>query len=193
MDGEEGGAVVRMTNETIPETILGAACGRLIQAFAPVAAFSKSPMAQARTLAVIGGVHAAVSCIMERIRGREDAQTRMAAGFGVGATLSLLTRTGKPYVAVDTILFGVIGALVGRCIKFQPTGEYTRTRCMLSNLGLQDYEKNFKKGLLTDITIPLLTESTLKDVGVPPGPRLIILDHIQRDPELQKMRRARAG
>ncbi|MCL7047369.1 hypothetical protein MKW94_014628, partial [Papaver nudicaule] len=49
---------------------------------------------------------------------------------------------------------------------------------MLSKLGLQNYEKNFKKGLLTDITLPLLTDSALKDVGVPPGPRLLILDHI---------------
>lgn len=35
---------------------------------------------------------------------------------------------------------------------------YTRTRSMLSSLGLQKYEKNFKKGLLTDSTLPLLTD-----------------------------------
>lgn len=29
---------------------------------------------------------------------------------------------------------------------------------MLNNLGLQTYEKNFKKGLLTDSTLPLLTD-----------------------------------
>jgi hypothetical protein len=29
---------------------------------------------------------------------------------------------------------------------------------MLNKLGLQKYEKNFKKGLLTDQTLPLLTD-----------------------------------
>lgn len=35
---------------------------------------------------------------------------------------------------------------------------YARTRSMLNNLGLQNYEKNFKKGLLTDNTLPLLND-----------------------------------
>ncbi|XP_026395753.1 chloroplastic import inner membrane translocase subunit HP30-2-like [Papaver somniferum] len=34
--------------------------------------------------------------------------------------------------------------------------------------------------------------SILKEVGLPPGPRLLILDHIENDPELQKMRHGRA-
>ena len=43
----------------------------------------------------------------------------------------------------------------------QPPAEdifYSKTRSMLHNLGLQNYEKNFKKGLLTDTTLPLLTD-----------------------------------
>lgn len=35
---------------------------------------------------------------------------------------------------------------------------YAKTRSMLNNLGLQGYEKNFKKGLLSDSTLPLLTD-----------------------------------
>lgn len=35
---------------------------------------------------------------------------------------------------------------------------YARTRNMLTSLGLQHYERNFKKGLLTDNTLPLLTD-----------------------------------
>ncbi|KAF8413440.1 hypothetical protein HHK36_001423 [Tetracentron sinense] len=76
----------------------------------------------------------------------------------------------------------------------QPPAEdafYARTRCMLTSLGLQNYEKNFKKGLLTDSTLPLLTDRqvvkvALRDVKIPPGPRLLILDRIQRDPELKE-------
>jgi len=36
--------------------------------------------------------------------------------------------------------------------------QYAKTRHMLNNLGLLSYEKNFKKGLLTDNTLPLLTD-----------------------------------
>ncbi|KAF6160469.1 hypothetical protein GIB67_019238 [Kingdonia uniflora] len=52
---------------------------------------------------------------------------------------------------------------------------------MSAGLGLQCYEKNFKKGLLTDITLPLLIDSALRDVKIPPGPRLLILNQIQRE------------
>ncbi|MCI25910.1 mitochondrial-like import inner membrane translocase subunit TIM17/TIM22/TIM23 family protein, partial [Trifolium medium] len=65
----------------------------------------------------------------------------------------------------------------------QPAAEdinYAKTRSMLNNLGLQNYEKNFKKGLLSDNTLPLLNDSALRDVKIPPGPRLLILDQIQR-------------
>ncbi|KAF2582849.1 hypothetical protein F2Q68_00004236 [Brassica cretica] len=46
---------------------------------------------------------------------------------------------------------------------------------------LEKYGKNFKKSLLTDHMLPLLTDSALRDVSIPPGPRLLILIyHIQR-------------
>lgn len=35
---------------------------------------------------------------------------------------------------------------------------YTETRAMLSKLGLEEYEKNFKKAHLSDLTLPLLTD-----------------------------------
>ncbi|CAI7840305.1 unnamed protein product, partial [Closterium sp. NIES-54] len=57
--------------------------------------------------------------------------------------------------------------------------EYLESKAMLQELGLGKYEKNFKKGLLTDRTLPLLNDSALQEVKIPPGPRLIILNHIQ--------------
>ncbi|XP_026419960.1 chloroplastic import inner membrane translocase subunit HP30-2-like [Papaver somniferum] len=155
-------------------------------------------MEEARVHAALQATCASITCAMKRIRGKEDVQTRMAAGFGAGAMFRLMTRMGGPYLAADAVILGVVCALVAGTMHqldqthSQPAVEYTRTRCMLSNLGLQSYEKNFEKGLLTDITMPLLTESVLKDVGVPPGPRLLILDNIARDPELQKTRQGRA-
>ena len=55
---------------------------------------------------------------------------------------------------------------------------FAHTRHMLFSLGLQRYEKNFQKGQLDDLTLPLLTDSALKEVKIPPGPRLRILQHV---------------
>ncbi|KAI3897302.1 hypothetical protein MKX03_036652, partial [Papaver bracteatum] len=45
---------------------------------------------------------------------------------------------------------------------------YTRTRCMLSELGLEDYEEHFKKHLLRDKTMPWLKERqvVLEDISL---------------------------
>lgn len=49
---------------------------------------------------------------------------------------------------------------VGQTFAQRPTEDpyYRQTRSMLSNLGLQRYEKNFKRGLLCDKTLPLLRD-----------------------------------
>ncbi|MCL7032652.1 hypothetical protein MKW94_021880 [Papaver nudicaule] len=103
--------------------------------------------------------------IMKRIRKKEeDVQTRMASGFGAGVMLGIMMPEADPSVAVNAIVLGVVGALVGAGMfqlgqkTSQSPGDYARTRCMLSDLGLQNYERNFKKGFLTDITMHLLTD-----------------------------------
>ncbi|ERN06432.1 hypothetical protein AMTR_s00016p00256760 [Amborella trichopoda] len=161
-------------------------------------ALTGGPLVQARNFAVMTGVNAGISCVMKRIRGVEDVQSSMVAAFGSGAMFSLVSGMGGPNQAANVITSGLFFALVqGGLFKLgqkfsQPPVEdvyYTRTRNMLTNLGLQNYESNFKKGLLTDRTLPLLNDNALRDVKIPPGPRLLILDHIQRDPELVKERR----
>ncbi|OIT35798.1 PREDICTED: uncharacterized protein LOC109242888 [Nicotiana attenuata] len=163
--------------------------------FQQAQALAGGPLVQARNFAVMTGVNAGISCVLKRIRGKEDVQSSMAAAFGSGALFSLVSGMGGPNPVPNALTSGIFFALVqgglfelGR--KFsQPPAEdthYARTRSMLSSLGLQNYEKNFKKGLLTDNTLPLLTDSALRDVRIPPGPRLLILDQIKRDPELRK-------
>ncbi|KAF5178952.1 mitochondrial import inner membrane translocase subunit TIM22-like [Thalictrum thalictroides] len=165
--------------------------------FKQAQALSGGPLMQARNFAVMTGVNAGISCVMKRIRGKEDVQTSMVAAFGSGAMFSLVSGMGGPNLAANVVTSGLFFALIqGGIFKVQekfvkPPAEdifYSRTRGMLANLGLQNYEKNFKKGLLTDNTLPLLTDSALRDVRVPPGPRLLILDHIQRNPELRERR-----
>lgn len=161
-------------------------------------ALAGGPLIQARNFAVMTGVNAGISCVMRRIRGKEDVQSSMVAAFGSGAMFSLVSGMGGPNQAANVVTSGLFFALVqGGLFKFgekfskPPTEDvsYTKTRSMLTNLGLQNYEKNFKKGLLTDPTLPLLTDSALRDVKIPPGPRLLILDHIERDHDLKGSRK----
>ncbi|KAJ6820985.1 uncharacterized protein M6B38_332745 [Iris pallida] len=130
-------------------------------------AFTGSPLVQARNFAVMTGVNAGISCVMKRIRGVEDVQGSMAAAFGSGAMFSLVSGMGGPNQAVNAVTSGLFFALVqGGLFKMgqkfsQPPAEdmyYSRARSMLTSLGLQNYEKNFKRGLLTDSTLPLLSD-----------------------------------
>ncbi|KAL3650611.1 hypothetical protein CASFOL_007014 [Castilleja foliolosa] len=157
-------------------------------------ALAGGPLVQARNFAVMTGVNAGISCVMRRLRGKEDVQSSMVAAFGSGALFSIVSGMGGPNQAANAVTSGLFFALVqGGLFQFgkkfsQPPVEdvyYSKTRSMLSNLGLTNYEKNFKRGLLTDTTLPLLTDSALRDVKIPPGPRLLILDHIERNPELK--------
>ncbi|KAG6435028.1 hypothetical protein SASPL_106677 [Salvia splendens] len=161
-------------------------------------ALAGGPFVQARNFAVMTGANAGISCVMKRLRGKDDVQTSMAAAFGSGALFSLVSGMGGPNPAANALTSGLFFALVQGGIfqigqKFsQPPAEdlnYVKTRSMLSNLGLQNYEKNFKRGLLTDTTLPLITDSALRDVKIPPGPRLLILEHIEREPEFKDRRK----
>ncbi|KAL2921582.1 Chloroplastic import inner membrane translocase subunit HP30-2 [Bienertia sinuspersici] len=163
-------------------------------------ALSGGPLVQARNFAVMTGVNVGLSCVLKRVKGKEDVWTSMAAAFGSGAMFSLVSGMGGPNLIPNMVSSGAFFALAQGGIfklgekfsKSQPQEDdpfYAKTRSMLVNLGLQSYEKNFKKGMLNDRTLPLLNDSALRDVNIPPGPRLIILDQIERDPELKDRRR----
>lgn len=166
-----------------------------LASFKQAQALAGGPLVQARNFAVMTGANAGISCVMRRIRGVEDVQGSMAAAFGSGALFSIVSGMGSPNPVANAITTGVAFAvfqggffMIGQKFSQPPSEDiyYSRGRNMLKQLGLQNYEKNFKKGLLTDQTLPLLNDSALRDVKIPPGPRLLILDHIQRDPELTK-------
>lgn len=55
---------------------------------------------------------------------------------------------------------------------------YYHTVGMLTALGLEKYEKNFRRGLLMDDCLALLSDSALKEVKIPAGPRLKILNYV---------------
>uniref|UniRef100_A0ACD5UXC6 Uncharacterized protein n=1 Tax=Avena sativa TaxID=4498 RepID=A0ACD5UXC6_AVESA len=170
---------------------------KALASFKQAQALAGGPLVQARNFAVMTGANAGISCVMRRIRGVEDIQGSMTAAFGSGALFSIVSGMGTPNPVVNAITTGMAFAvfqggffMVGQ--KFsKPKAQsedtkYSRGRNMLNQLGLQNYEKNFKNGLLTDETLPLLNDSALRDVKIPPGPRLVILDHIKREPGLAK-------
>ncbi|CAA6664197.1 unnamed protein product [Spirodela intermedia] len=161
-----------------------------------------NPFIQARNFAVLTGVNAGISCVLKRVRGLDDVQNSMAAAFGSGFVFSLVSSSGGPNIpgAVGTgaffaILQGGIHKL-GQMMPKETGGSreeadafFEKGQSMLRTLGLERYEKNLRKGMITDATLPSsLTGDALKEVSIPPGPRLVILDHIERDLELSKRR-----
>ncbi|CAA7400741.1 unnamed protein product [Spirodela intermedia] len=169
--------------------------------FLPPEGMIGNPFIQARNFAVLTGVNAGISCVLKRVRGLDDVQNSMAAAFGSGFVFSLVSSSGGPNIpgAVGTgaffaILQGGIHKL-GQMMPKETGGSreeadafFEKGQSMLRTLGLERYEKNLRKGMITDATLPLLTDSALKEVSIPPGPRLVILDHIERDLELSKRR-----
>lgn len=163
-------------------------------------ALAGGPLIQARNFAVMTGVSAGITCVLRRLRGKEDVKSSMTAAFGSGVMFSLVSGMGGPNQVGNAVTSGLFFALfqggvfqMGQMFSQPPAEDthYAKTRNMLQNLGLQNYEKNFKKGLLSDNTLPLLNDSALRDVKIPPGPRLLILDHIHRDQDLREKRGSR--
>ncbi|KAJ6847963.1 uncharacterized protein M6B38_115675 [Iris pallida] len=162
-----GGLMGTLTADMAVPPPTGALNPQAMASLKQAQAFAGGPLVQARNFAVMTGVNAGISCAMKRIRGVDDVQTSMTSAFGSGAMFSLVSGMGGPNQAVNAVTSGLFFALIqGGLFKLgqkfsQPPAEdvfYTRTRSMLTNLGLQNYEKNFKKGLLTDSTLPLLTD-----------------------------------
>ncbi|KAI3856494.1 hypothetical protein MKX03_023542 [Papaver bracteatum] len=155
--------------------------------------FGSTPLTAARNVAVMSGTNAGVSCVMKRIRGKDDVEAKMVAGFCSGFLSSVIGKSPLEDAIATGALFAVCHKVSKHVFSFfrPPVLEgtcYTRTRCMLSNLGLQNFEKNFKKHYFTDNLMPLLKESDLEMAGIPRGPRILILNHIERDPNVRKMR-----
>lgn len=122
----------------------------------------------------------------------------MAASFGAGAAFSLVSSLGTPAAAAPAALlmdaartgavfsllqgaFYQVGNMLSGATGGKKTAEtdfaFVHTNAMLATLGLTRFEKNFRKGELDDLTLPLLTDSALKEVRIPPGPRLRILQY----------------
>ena len=175
------------------------AAGQAASPMAMQVAKAGGAVAQARNFAVLTGVHAGISVAMKKARGGvEDVKNTMAASFGAGVCFNLVSggspgqnlvasclTTGFVFALLQGGFYKLGKAFTGKGKKGAPAKgarkideAYYRTDIMLEGLGLIQYSQNFRNGMLGDQTLPLLTDSALKDCSVPPGPRLLILDHI---------------
>jgi len=166
-----------------------------------------NPWVLSRNFAALTGVTAGLTLVIKKYRkGVEDWKGSAMASFGGGAAFSISSNLGAPkglppmpgMPMPSTTPMGIMGDAVRTGLAFAviqaafyAIGEkfsggkadpvedvhYAACKSMLTQLGLEQYEKNFKKGQLTDQTLMLLTEGTLTEVKIPPGPRLLILNH----------------
>jgi len=75
--------------------------------FKQAQALAGGPLVQARNFAVMTGVNAGISCVMKRLRGKEDVQSSMVAAFGSGAMFSLVSGMGGPNLAANAVTSGL--------------------------------------------------------------------------------------
>ncbi|KAH9606715.1 hypothetical protein KSS87_003779 [Heliosperma pusillum] len=171
---------------------------KAMASFQQAQALSGGPLIQARNFAVMTSVNLGIATVLRRVKGKEDVQSSMIAAFGSGAAFSLVSGMAGPNQIPNMLSSGLFFALaqggiykLGEKFSKPPVEDlsYSKTKDMLMNLGLQNYEKNFKRGQLNDQTLPLLTDSALRDVKIPPGPRLLILSHVQSDAEYSQKQR----
>jgi hypothetical protein len=152
------------------------------------------PWVQARNFAVMTGVNAGLAAAYRLATGKEDVVGTMVAAFGSGAAFSLVSGMGGAGGAVQGAvttgmafavfqgLFHQIGAAWsgGSGDKAADAAAYARGAYMLRTLGMAKYEKAIRKAQLTDSTLLLWTEAALADARIPPGPRLLILAHLDQ-------------
>jgi len=154
---------------------------------AQLAALQKGgPWGQARNLGVMTGMNAGLTLAIKKARGgKEDVWGSMGAAFGAGIAYSLVSGAPNPAQAALTTgaAFAGFNGLfyqVGKAFQGDPSkdAEYARASHMLQALGLGKFDGNIKKAQLTDATVMLWNDLALQEARIPPGPRLLILHHL---------------
>lgn len=167
-------------------------------------AMSGPPRVLAVNLAVFTAVQGGLTCWIKKMNKFTEIETGMMAMFGAGAALSVSSSLsgqkaafggqdaaipeGPVQIAQEALKSGVLFSLLNGAFmkigqKFSGKNEktdvfYSHAVGMLTTLGLEKYEKNFKRGLLTDDCLLLLNDNALQEVRIPPGPRLKILNYV---------------
>ncbi|KAJ0817548.1 putative mitochondrial import inner membrane translocase subunit TIM22 [Helianthus annuus] len=90
---------------TMPHSKLSSLCGGytpLVESFLRI-----GNMEMARNYAIMKGCNEGIFCVMKNIRGKEDVQASMVAGFGCGVVLSLVTGMRGPEIMSVGAIFAL--------------------------------------------------------------------------------------
>eukprot|EP00803_Ostreobium_quekettii_P002714 evm.model.scf_361.7 EVM.evm.TU.scf_361.7 scf_361:49026-51241(-) len=140
---------------------------------------------QTRGLAALCGASGGLSVALKKWRKKDDIWNQMGSAAGGGAAFTIASGNAGVGAIVSTSL--MLGLFTGAFYKFgemfksdHQESEFERGIYMLTTLGLSKYAKNLKRGQLTDSTIMLWNDLALQEVRIPPGPRLLILHHLNQ-------------
>ncbi|XP_024030611.1 mitochondrial import inner membrane translocase subunit TIM22 [Morus notabilis] len=106
------GTLTKDVSSSIPTPPQANLTPQAMASFQQAQALSGGPLVQARNFAVMTGVNAGLSCVMKRLRGKEDVQSSMVAAFGSGAMFSLVSGMGGPNQVANAATSGLFFALV---------------------------------------------------------------------------------
>ncbi|KAI9153624.1 hypothetical protein LWI28_014172 [Acer negundo] len=79
-------------------------CPQAMASLQQAQALGGGPLIQARNFAVMTGVNASLSYVMERVRGKEDVQSSMVATFGFGALFSSVSGMNRANHATNATI-----------------------------------------------------------------------------------------
>ncbi|CAF2090514.1 unnamed protein product [Brassica napus] len=156
-----GGVYGAVSGGIVGMVIMAPIARRYPQVLAPL---SRTQYARrfARENSALSAAMWGIESIMLGIRGKDDLTNSMvsASGGGLAYSLAMKGLTGQPAHALFTSAYYAALSGTTATIKSRNAQDafYIETKAMLSKLGLEEYEKNFKKGHLTDPTLPFLTD-----------------------------------
>ena len=136
-------------------------------------------MTRARRQVALGAAAGPGGIMMDALRTGAVFSLLQGAFYQARRVVTALAHTRRCADAASSLARSQVGQMMSGGKKAgEEDVSFLHTRHMLFALGLQRFERNFQKGQLDDLTLPLLTDSALKEVKIPPGPRLRILQHV---------------
>ncbi|XP_076957263.1 chloroplastic import inner membrane translocase subunit HP30-2-like [Bidens hawaiensis] len=85
----------------------------------PFKAALESRVMNARDFGLLLGVDGGIRCVMKNIRGKEDIQTRIVAGFGGGAMVAMVHCKRPEFIISSGVLFALLEAAMFKVIMFR--------------------------------------------------------------------------
>lgn len=144
-----------------------------------------------RNFMVLFGVQASLTAAFKHYRkDKDDIWNTVGPALGAGAAFALASGQPEqaPAMAMGFAVFSGIFYKVGEWTGSNDNkggsapkdDRFLQSHFMLNSMNLGKYHKNVRNGQLSDDTIMLWNDAALQEARIPPGPRLLILHHIEQ-------------